>query len=308
MTDSDETVLRGLPGDNPLGFLAALGVQVALAVQGDEHTLHWTDEPIPHPVVAPSIGPDQIARSAVGVAQGWLSGPVLSTSISQTLKMDAEEVRDYLKRCRGHGRNGVLALCLIAEGSRYSSGNALGKSKPTDFYFTAARQQFLTMARERLRSTSEEQIVSDLVAPWEYRCNDNNSLMWDLISDRHHAHSSADPTDNTLNPKVTNAGAEAVAILGLRLFPCFGSDGSILTTAIHGSGRNKRFLWPLWTVPASSRAVSSLVTHVAPSSDDRSRVDWYHGWGISLVMESQIRSRGQGFGTFGPPKVVWQRD
>lgn len=308
MADSDETTLSGLPGDNPLGFLAALGVQVALAEQGDEHTLHWTDEPIPHPVVTPAVEPDRIARSAVGVIQGWLEGPVLSTNVTQTLKMNATEVRDYLKRCRSEGKNGVLALCLVAEGSCYSSGNAVGKSKPTDFYFTAARQQFLAMARERFRGTSEEQIVSDIVAPWEYRCDDNNSLMWDLISDRHHAYSSADPTDSTLNPKVTNAGAEAVAILGLRLFPCFGSGGSILTTAIHGRGRNRRFLWPLWTVPASSRAVASLVTHVAPSSDDRGRSDWYHSWGISRVMESQIRSRGQGFGTFGPPRVAWQRD
>ena len=45
MTDLEDTVLRGLPGDNPLGFFAALGVQVALAGRADG-TLHWTDEPI----------------------------------------------------------------------------------------------------------------------------------------------------------------------------------------------------------------------------------------------------------------------
>ena len=309
MSDADGTFLRGLPGDNPLGFLAALGVQVALAVQGLDHKLHWTDDPIPHPVVSPARDLEEIARAVRAVAQDWLDGPVFTSDLDQTLKVDASDARDYLRQARNAGKQGTLALCLLAENGRYKSGNSIGKSQPTDFYFTAARQQFLAMARTRLRTTSVENILSDMSDLWQYKCNDSNSLMWDLQADRHHAYSAADPNDHKANPKSTNAGAESLAILGLSCFPCHSHDGNTRTRGFQRVSRLKYFSWPLWTVPITPQVVSSLLSHVsAPTLDIEGPETMYAAWGIMRVMQSQIRSRGQGFGTFGPPRVVWQRE
>ena len=309
MTDTGGTPLRGLPGDNPLGFLAALGVQVALAEQDLEHKLHWTDDPIPHPVVTPARDPEEIALAVRALAEYWLDGPVFTSDLDQTLKLYASDTRDYLKQARNAGKQGTLALCLLAEDGCYKSGNSIGKSRPTDFYFTAARQQFLAMVSARLRTTDEEKIVSDISDIWQYECNDNNSPMWDLQADRHHAYSAADPNDHKANPKSTNAGAESLAILGLSCFPCFSHHGNTHTRGFHRASRLKYFSWPLWTVPMTPRAVTSILSHVtAPTLDVKGPETIYAAWGIMRVVQSQVRSRGQGFGTFGPPRVVWQRE
>lgn len=309
MPDTEGTLLSGLSGDNPLGFLAALGVQAALAARIEKITLRWTNDAIPHPIIAPALNVEFIANVVRRVAEDWLDGPVFARGVDQTLKMEDDDTRRYLQDARYAGRQGVLAACLVAEGSRYTSGKPAGKSKPTDFYFTAARQQFLAMARSRLESTGTEAIGADISDTWQYKCTDNNSLMWDLRADRHHAYSAADPNDHRMNPKGTNAGAETLAIIGLSCFPCFSDLGEIKTRGFSRDGRFKYFTWPLWTIPATSRMVTSLLGHVkSPSQDTEGRNLAYPAWGIVRVLQSQLRSRGQGFGTFGPPRVVWQRD
>ena len=52
----NQTHLTGLEGTNPLGFLAALGVQVAFASEGKQPRLWWSDDIIPHAVVDEEFG------------------------------------------------------------------------------------------------------------------------------------------------------------------------------------------------------------------------------------------------------------
>lgn len=306
MTGCDVTLLGGLPGDNPLGFLAALGAQVAMAEQGADHCLHWTDEPIPHPVLSPACGLDEVARVVRSVARAWLDGPALDESINPGLKLKRDEIREYLHRGRAAGSSGSLAACLLAENSL---DNSL-KAKPSDLYFTAGQQKFVSMARTILGEVTEEEIVDDMTQPWSYR-SERESLMWDTVDDRLHALSHADPTKSQ-NPKRTNPGAEALAVLGLSRYPCFASPQGTLTQGCSGSWKRGRFVWPLWTVPATGRAVRSLLAQAgmpAESGAARRRRQWYRSWGLSRIMQSQIRRSDQGgYGTFGPPRVVWQHD
>ena len=306
MTGSDATLLRGLPGDNPLGFLAALGVQVALADQDADPRLHWTDDPIPHPVLSPACGLDEVAQAVRAVAAAWLDGPALDESIHPGLKLKPEEIRAYLRRGRAAGSSGALAACLLAENSLDNSRRA----KPSDLYFTAGQQKYVSMARTILGEVTEEEIVGDMKGPWSYR-SERESLMWDTVDDRLHALSHADPTKSQ-NPKLTNPGAEALAVLGLSRYPCFASPQGTLTQGCSGSWKRGWFVWPLWTVPATGRAVRSLLAHVGVPVETRAsrrRSEWYRSWGLSRVMQSQIRRSDQGgYGTFGPPRVVWQRE
>ncbi len=306
MTGSDVTLLGGLPGDNPLGFLAALGIQVALADQGADHNLHWTDGPIPHPVLSPARSFDEIGQAVRAVAEAWLEGTALAESIDLRLKLKPDEIRPYLKRGRDAGASGLLSACLLAENSLDNNG----KAKPSDLYFTAGQQKFVSMARTILSEVTQEEIVDDMTKPWSYH-SDRESLMWDSVDDRLHALSAADPTKSQ-NPKLTNPGAEALAVIGLSRYPCFASPQGTLTQGCSGGWKRGAFVWPLWLVPASRRAVRSLLAHVGADVETkaaRRRAEWYRSWGLSRVLESQIRRSDQGgYGTFGPPRVVWQRD
>ena len=306
MTDPDVTHLRGLPGDNPLGFLAALGSQVALELQGADHRLHWTDEPIPHPVLSPACGLDEVARSVLAVAAAWLDGPALDKSVDPRLKLKADEIREYLLGGREAGSSGLLSACLLAENSLDNNR----KAKPSDLYFTAGQQKFVSMARTILSEVTEEEISEDLERPWSYQSK-RESLMWDSVDDRLHALSAADPTKSQ-NPKLTNPGAEALAVIGLSRYPCFASPQGTLTQGCSGGWKRGWFVWPLWTAPAAGRAVKSLLAQVGAPAETRAarrRTEGYRSWGLSRVMQSQIRRSDQGgYGTFGPSRVVWQRD
>ena len=307
MADSDETMLSGLPGDNPLGLLAALGSQVALAEQNVDAQLHWTDHPIPKPILSPAVDLADVASAALEVASDWLVSEALSEALKSDLKLrpgQPDEIREYLTSCRAVGASGLLGMCLLAEG--VASETDKNKAKPSDLYFTSANQKFVTIARTILREATEAEIVADIGEPWRYN-SERESLMWDSVDDRLHAYSAADPAKA---PKFTNPGAEALAVIGLSRYPCFASPGRTLTQGCSGSWKRGAFVWPLWAVPATVGAVRSLLAQVAvPEDADRRRVDWYRAWGISKVMQSQIRRSPQGgYGTFGPPRVVWQRE
>ncbi len=308
---SDTTLLSGLPGDNPLGFLAALGVQVALANQNVDHQLYWTNDPIPHPVLSPAQNLDEISRSVLDITAKWLDGPALSKSIDPALKLKSDgpdgsdSIRGYLHQGRDDPSSGSLSACLLAENSLDNNG----KAKPSDLYFTAGQQKFVSMAREILSKVVEEEIVNDISKPWSYQ-SDQPSLMWDSVDDRDYALSAANPTDSSRNPKLSNPGAETLAIIGLNRYPCFASPQRTLTQGCSGSWKRGFFVWPLWSTPATAQAVRSLLAQVAaPEGSEQRRADWYRSWGISRVMQSQIRRSAQGgYGTFGPPRIVWQRD
>ncbi|MCY3849254.1 MAG: hypothetical protein OXF75_00450 [Acidimicrobiaceae bacterium] len=303
MTDSDGTLLSGLPGNNPLGFLAALGVQTALDTQGRKCAMYWTDQPIPQPVLEPAVDLAEIAEAVLVVAARWLDGPALDETIDPKLKLKSQEIREYLEQGRAAGSSGLLAVCLLAEGSLDRSQIA----KPSDFYFTAGQQKFVSIARTSLGEVTEDEVVADAGSPWCY-LGDRDSLMWDTVDDRDHALSASDPSKSK---KPTNPGAEALAIIGLGRFPCFASSGRTLTQGCSGTWKDGAFTWPLWGVPASSRTVGSLLGHVAPegTESERRRLKWYRAWGINRVLQSQIRRSDQGgYGTFGPPRVVWQRE
>ncbi len=301
MTEPEEILLSGLPGDNPLGFLAALGAQTALVDKGHECALGWTDEPIPHAVLTPSLSLDEIAQATREVAEKWLNGPALDEAVDLTLKLKPPAIRDYLIRGRAAGASGVLAFCLLAEDSLDNSK----KAKPTDLYFTAGQQKFVSIARTNLEKVTIDELVADLGSPWSYR-GDRDSLMWDTVDDRDHALSASDPSKSK---KPVNPGAEALAVIGLSRFPCFASPGRTLTRGCSGGWKRGEFVWPLWTGRASVRTVDSLLAHVAPEGREDKRRHWYQGWGVSRVLQSQIRRSDQGgYGTFGPARVVWQRE
>ena len=324
------TRLRGLEGTNPLGFLAALGVQVAFATEDDQPRIWWSDDITPHAVVDETFTVDRIVSRALATLERWRRGPAVNPRRpdgsamprGDDLKLDPEDIRTYLgdagRQASGEGlasdlspldvasrfrflqaSGAGLASALVAEGSLDNKGQA----KPADFYFTAGRQQFLGTVRQIMDAVAvaPEEVSTALEGPWRYESK-APSLGWDVTDDRVYALRADDPAREK---KPTNPGAEAMALLGLSLYPVFADRGRTATQGCTGSWEEGWYSWPLWRRPATSRAVKSLLAHAYahPAASNRDR--WYRAWSVSSIRRSPIRRGQGGYGTFGPSEVVW---
>ena len=314
------TRLAGLEGTNPLGFLAALGVQVAFAGEDEQPRLWWSDDITPRAVVDEVFTVERIVDQALHVVARWEKSPAanprrLDGSVMpkrDELKFGPSDIRDYLHlnhlkpidQVDDPGdRSGALTSALVAEGSLDKQGVA----KPSDLYFTAGQQKFLDMTRGILRGVTREDILAGLTGPWDYQ-NELPSLGWDVVDDRVYALRANDPAPKSgPDPKRTNPGPEALAVLGLSLHPVFAGRERTLTQGCSGSWKAGHYSWPLWRRPASLNAVRSLLAHAYDHPTAMDRRIWFPAWGVVTILRSPIHRSGRGgYGTFGPSEIAWQ--
>ena len=305
------THLTGLEGTNPLGFLAALGVQVLFDFENYQPKLCWTDDVIPHAVIDHEFTIDRIVEQSIHTFAQWLESPAVDpgfdTKADNDAKFSPDDLREYLYKTRSLQPGNSLASALVAEGSLDGKGVA----KPTDLYFTAGQLKFLKIVRDILAGVNPDTLVDGLIGPWSYP-SPLSSLRWDITDDRIYALAPSNPAKDK---KLTNPGAEALAILGLSRHPVFARRDSrgrdrTLTQGCSGLwSRGGAYMWPLWTRPAGPHAVRTLLAHTSGADNyvaERGR--WYRAWGISLIMRSAIWRSGQGgMGTFRPPEIAWSR-
>lgn len=316
--------LKGLAGTNPLGFLAALGVQTAFSTRDSQPRLGWTVGAVPHAVVDRDFPVARIAETAVETLRAWRAAPALNPTRSDgtemgqgdELKLSREDSRSLIAQARNASGAARLVTALIAEGS--VDGN--GKAKPSDLYFTAGQQKFLDMARRLAAAVTVQDFVQALTGPWTYP-SELPSFMWDTTDDRDYAHAASDPSKDR---KRTNPGVECLALLGLSRHQVFcrrqGRGWRTLTPGCSGTWKRARYSWPLWRPLATLRAVDALLAHASggpagPAASGRSarrpgasrrRREQLLGWGVTAVLSSRIRRSGQGgYGTFAPSEVLW---
>ena len=309
------THLTGLDGNNPIGFFAALGVQVAFASEAEQPSLWWSDDITPHAVVDGDFTINRIADQAIKISRQWAGSAFMrprrpdGTDMPKgnELKLTPEDLRTYLGQTLANEPGSYLITALVAEGSL--DGNGL--AKPTDLNFTSGTQFFLTIAREILGQASREDVLEGLAGPWRYSNKKISSLKWDISDDRQYALRAKKPNDK----KPTNPGPEALAVLGLSLHPVFARQGRTLTQGCSGSWGKGYYSWPLWRKPARPYAVKSLLAHAyhpesadpkhSRTAEDRKR--WFRSWGVSTILKVAIeRPRPSLYGQFRPPKVVWR--
>ena len=307
------THLTGLEGTNPLGFLAALGVQVAFADELEQPRLWWSDDLVPHAAVDEGFTIDRIAKQAMKIFAAWKDSPAMNPRRpdpdgsampkGDELKLTPDDTRVYLSLAEQGDSASTFVTALVAEGSLDNNGAA----KPSDMYFTAGNQKFLKSVREILDKVTRDDVLVGLQGPWKYESK-VKSLMWDVVDDRVYALRAYDPAPTSgPDSKRTNPGPEALAVLGLSLHPVFGSRGRTLTQGWSGSWMTRSYAWPIWRKPASPYAVKSLLAHASTAAQtDTERLRWFSSWGVLRVLRSSVRHSGQGYGTFSPPEVEWQ--
>lgn len=295
-----EVPLPGLVGTNPLGLLAAIGAVRAVSVT-QPATLRWEPGPLPTAVLGGLESIDRIADLVMSDHGHWEGAPIFH---HDDVKLAPGDIRPFLRACASDPeRSGALAAALVSEGVLDNKG----ASKPSDLHFTAGQQRFLRMARELHAGLTREHVVAALNTTWRYSSK-LPSFMWDVADDRIYALAAVDPAGEK---KLTEAGAEWLALLGLTAFPVFsGNHGKrTLTPGSSGSWKVGHFSWSLWSRPIGFDAIASLMNR----SDGRQGAHFSdsaaQALGLMATVRCRIRRSDQGgYGSFGPPVIAWQPD
>ncbi len=308
--------LNGIMGSNPLGFFAALGVQVVFEHQLKQNkpSLWWSDEIVPHAVIDEGFPLDSVAECAMSEFSEWAKSihkldqliRYGRSSKIKEMKLHKDDVRKcigkLLQKPESNKRAISLISCLIAEGSL----DKKNLSKPTDFYFTAGQQKFLESMLKILENVEYDAIYTALNQAWPYK-SELPSLRWDISDIREYALRATDPSSDK---KLTNPGPEALAILGLNLYPVFGSRGRTLTTGCSGKWKDGYFSWPLWNKPTKINTTRTLISHAHGEKNMREftgkRDRWFRSWGVFRIYGASIMRTDQGgYGSFSPPEIIW---
>lgn len=312
--------LTGLDGQNPLGFLAALGLLRVL----DDHarargaglpTLAYTPDAATTPTLTSDLNFEEIVSQVLADAREQASNVALQFAYTDAgerahpeepgairdLKAPPRRAKELLKEASAAPRRvSDLAAAFFSELVTDNSG----KTKPTTLHFTAGQQTFLA-AVEALRAGVKYQDIQEaLLGPWLNTAS-LPSLSWDASSSRTYALRANNPSDEK---RGCQAGANWLATVGLVFFPVVAnaeklpttSSEKLMTTTIVGGWKNSVMRWPLWTGALTTRVVASLL-----KMDLRVLTASQRGaLGISQVFRSRInRSDQGGYGSFSPAAV-----
>ncbi|MEQ1564473.1 MAG: hypothetical protein ABMA64_02460 [Myxococcota bacterium] len=299
-----EQELTGLDGSNPLGFFAALGMlrwlRGGLAPDARLSFRDGTWRAVLHDAPdlskwASAVADD--ARTQVERTHLAFSYP-RKDGTARDLKPPPELFRHWLTELRAQCDTEGLAFAMgyASELGRDASHGAV--VKPTALHFTAGQQQFLVTVRELAGALTTDDILEALLGPWRYE-RPVKTLSWDATVSRSYALRASDPSKEK---RLGNPGADWLAFQALPLFPVVSRGRLAQTHGVSGSWKFGRFTWPLWRVPATLDAASSLVL-----------LREIEGWsarerrlrGVSAVFVSEIaRSEQGGYGSFGPARFA----
>lgn len=333
------TVLKGLNGSNPLGFMASVGVLRLLEGQGSRPRLGFIEDGGFHAWIECNPALDDIpgivskdAECAAG-PQPWRleyeKQEKRGIKSVADLKAPPEQFRKFLTSAIDEWLMGRPEQSNYA--AAYGTDVAVdgkGNTKPTAFHFTAANQQFLGAVEESRRKITRDW-VDESLADRDGKAKPGSNLRWDPDAERSRALMGVNPNDDGT---VVNAPLEWLAFRGLPALPCVPVGSRILTCGVTGRRQDElRFHWPLWSCGASYATVRSLLLLTAgwieKEEQIRRMMETHRGRGqrrrsldrlqldlesvceerrrrsVFAICTSEIRRTAQGFGNFGPAHV-----
>ncbi len=174
----------------------------------------------------------------------------------------------------------------------------------------SGHQDFLSSVEELMLQCTSEHVSQALFGPWEPG-DEKYSLRLDAADDRRYALMDQDPTAGGNKP-LTMWGANRLAFEGLRFFPAMPAAGGMEVLAWRACDGNWRqgcrVRWPLWSRPAGSGPVRSLLALRDLWLDERAARDRLRGMGVHAVMESRRIAVGEGANVkynLTPAAPVW---
>ena len=293
--------LPALEGTNPLGFLAALGVLDAVSATIPGVTLRWTDDLVPHAVVA---GPGNLSQlldildkdREQSAGSSVLSFPADGQPLVDA-KPDGRQLRQWFEHVGDRNRHRADAdlLCALVAEDAFDNN---GRAKPSHLHFTAGQQKFLSMVRELAAAVDRERLQEAICGPWRYD-SPLPSLSWDSRGERVYAVRAVNPSTEK---RLGIPGADWLAFRALVFYPVTRTGrGSLRTTACDTEWKSSAFRWPIWTRPVTRQVARSLVADPSLVSRSlKSTPSDLAARGIASIRQASIRRSDQGgYGSFG---------
>lgn len=287
------TVLKGLSGANPLGFMAAVGLLRIASEESPAARLGFLDDGSFHPFIDGVAGElDALvaadAKSVTGKELWWLECEDLKAEPKEFSEFLLASVAQWIK-----GRS-EAAEYAAAFGTSVNVDNN-GNTKPTEFHFTAGQQLFLrTLEKIRCVVTKDwarrSLFEGGAAAP-------GPNLRWDPAADRNYALMAADPTTSGT---VVDAPVEWLAFRALPWLPTTPGSRWPRTTRVHRAEGKTLFSWPLWRPPANGAAIRSLLQLEFLSEVARQQA---RARGVWATCSCFVKRANKGYGNFGPASV-----
>ena len=268
-------LLSGLDGNNPLGFLAAIGT---LAILGDAFAgsvrLGWRSVHGSWRPLLAGCGNDEeefcgvvlqalknASTAVFDIGRENKSGKEASKFPFSRDKFVQELKTEQGKACPSSRRDVDF---LAGFGTELYPDAKKGEFQETRFRMVRAgdsnQQGMLFYAKAIHGGIDHRHIKRTLFQHWDYR-DEGYSLRWDPIEDQAYALRWKDPSRSSLaDGPGTMLAANCLAVESLRCFPTFAVGRRIHTT---GFRRYKKrgfcFVWPIWTSMVDIDTLHSLV-------------------------------------------------
>ena len=297
--------LDGIDGQHLWGFLTALGSLALLDERArqdsnDTPRLAFADDGTA--VLYATVGKDELARALFVQLQGL--GLYVETSL-ESVKRPGDFTRaiyDGVAQQSTSDRLDFLAglACVVGEETSESTLCAANG---------ASHQNLVQSMRDILKLVQEEHLHQSLFESWKkaYRVPDDQrrqlglgerkpTLRLDPADERLYALRFSNPT--TTDDYRTELGAQALAIPAFALLPVVPIKKPV-TVASTRHRERVTFFWGLWNIPATLRAVRSLVWEgVGQPCNQRAR-------GVFAAFSADRVSGAKGKLSFAPSRGVW---
>ena len=294
--------LGGLSADNPLGYLAALGVlrTATLAAPETQFELSWEIESghwQPHLHCSTDLGRPTLIDLLYKQLKD--SGNLTSLNLGDDLTIDTKEYRRAMIDCQfsASPQDRRNADFLVAFGSdiieSQVNGKPTGQIADTDFRTMsgAGHQHFLKTMRTFIKDTEADHLDKAIFESWVYDdALRGHSMRWDPVDDIRYALRWNNPSgDSDRNIRGSVWGGNRLAIEALPLFPTQPYRHKLRTT---GFNHATELSWPVWSPPIGLSEIRSLLALAQLQEDQPSRTE-LSALGITEVFRSNRITQGK---------------
>jgi hypothetical protein len=309
----NELRLTGMDAQNPLAFLASLGLlrvldDEARRVGRERPRLAFVDAGCPIPKLRTALGADAVVRCVLDDAAAQADNLALQLAYDDAGELVPAERDGAIRDLKPAPEGARTALVQFAAAghrvSRLAAGlfselvqDSNGRTKPTAFHFTAGQQAFLAMVDELRRGITEADVREALFGPWR-NMSRLPSLSWDSSIARLYALRAGDPAKEK---RGSIPAANWLGVIALELFPVAARHGRLVTSRVAGGWKDSAFTWPVWEVALTLPTVAALLRTGVEACRPKQRA----AVGITAVFRSKItRSDQGGYGAFSPAEFV----
>lgn len=262
----------GLDGNNPLGFLGALGSLRLLDAQSERRPmvrLGWQQAFgtwIARLELAEDLAEDELSEMLADALNASAEHPALRRW--DDLTVDPGDYREFVLDAIENSSRKDRSWADFAASFGCEALPDPHATRPSirDTAFRtmsgAGHQHFLKTMRHVLTEVTAEHVSKTLFRPWEYDDPlEKSTLRWDPLDDVRYALRWRNPSgDPNRKKQGSMLGANALAVHALALFPTAPVRRELATTGFRRFGRVMAWSWPIWEPAVSAAVVRSLLS------------------------------------------------